>query len=136
MITGINHITLSVLDLDCSFKFYTEVLGCKPVARWKQGAYLLAGDLWLCLSLDKQTRTAALSEYTHIGLNVAAKDFERFSHKVIESGATIWQQNTSEGLSLYFLDPNGHKLELHAGDLKTRIEATKKQPYEEMDFFV
>lgn len=136
MITGINHITLSVLDLDKSFNFYTQVLGCKPIARWKLGAYLLAGDLWLCLSLDEQTRLGTLPEYTHIGLNVAAKDFERFSYKIIESGTTIWKQNTSEGLSLYFLDPNGHKLELHAGALKTRIEATKKQPYEEMEFFV
>lgn len=136
MITGINHITLSVINLNKSFNFYTQVLDCKPIARWKLGAYLLAGDLWLCLSLDKQTRLGTSPEYTHIGLNVAAKDFERFRHKIIESGATIWKQNTSEGLSLYFLDPNGHKLELHAGDLNTRIEATKKQPYEEMEFFV
>ena len=50
MISGVNHITLSVIDLDKSFKFYTEVLSCKPVAKWKRGAYLLAGNLWLCLS--------------------------------------------------------------------------------------
>jgi catechol 2,3-dioxygenase-like lactoylglutathione lyase family enzyme len=62
MITGINRITLSVLDLDRSFKFYTEVLGCKPIARWKQGAYLLAGNLWLCLFLDEKTRKVALPE--------------------------------------------------------------------------
>ena len=60
MITGINHITLSVIDLDKSFDFYIEVLGCKPVAKWKQGAYLLAGDLWLCLSVDEQTRLGTL----------------------------------------------------------------------------
>ncbi len=86
--------------------------------------------------MAEQTKLGTLPEYTHIGLNVAAKDLERFSYKIIESGATIWKQNTSEGLSLYFLDLNGHKLELHAGVLKTRIEATKKQPYEEMEFFV
>lgn len=135
MITGINHITLSVLDLNKSFDFYTQVLGCKPVARWKRGAYLQAGDLWLCLFLDEQTRQGILPEYTHIAFSVAAKDFESSVVKIIESGA-IWKQNTSEGLSLYFLDPNGHKLELHAGDLKTRIEAAKKQPYKEMEFFV
>lgn len=56
MITGVNHITLSVIDLDKSFKFYTEVLSCKSVAKCKRGAYLLAGNLWLCLSLDEQTR--------------------------------------------------------------------------------
>lgn len=134
MITGINHITLSVINLDKSFNFYTQLLGCKPVAKWKQGAYLQAGDLWLCLLLDEQTRQGT-PEYTHIGLNIAAKDFERFNQKIIES-ATTWKQNTSEGRSLYFLDPNGHKLELHASDLKTGIESAKKQPLEEMEFFV
>lgn len=60
MITGINHITLSVINLDESFNFYTQVLCCQPVAKWKQGAYLLAGDLWLCLFLDERTRQGTL----------------------------------------------------------------------------
>ena len=50
MITGINHITLSIRDVGESFAFYTEVLGFKPVARWPKGAYLLAGELWEALS--------------------------------------------------------------------------------------
>jgi catechol 2,3-dioxygenase-like lactoylglutathione lyase family enzyme len=135
MITGINHVTLSVSDLDRSFQFYTHILGCKPVARWQRGAYLLAGDLWLCLSLDEQTRTSVLPEYSHIALNVAEQKFEQFASK-IRDAATVWQQNSSEGRSLYFLDPDGHKLEIHVGDLKTRIEAVKTQPYEGMEFFL
>lgn len=135
MITGVNHITLSVSDLEQSFRFYTDVLSCKPVAKWKRGAYLLAGNLWLCLSLDEQTRKEPLAEYTHIALDVSAEDFEELSRQIVESGATIWKNNTSEGASLYFLDPNGHKLEIHAATLETRLEATKEQPYEEMEFF-
>jgi catechol 2,3-dioxygenase-like lactoylglutathione lyase family enzyme len=52
MLEGLNHLTLSVSCLETSFNFYTQTLGCKPLARWKRGAYLLAGDLWLCLSLN------------------------------------------------------------------------------------
>lgn len=33
MITGINHVTLSVRDLDESFEFYTATLGLTPAAR-------------------------------------------------------------------------------------------------------
>ncbi|MEM8675333.1 MAG: VOC family protein [Cyanobacteria bacterium P01_G01_bin.67] len=57
MLTVINHLTLSVSCLETSFNFYNQVLGCKPLAKWKRGAYLLAGDFWLCLTLDINTKT-------------------------------------------------------------------------------
>jgi catechol 2,3-dioxygenase-like lactoylglutathione lyase family enzyme len=37
MISGVNHITLSVRDVDRSFGFYVETLGAKPLARWSKG---------------------------------------------------------------------------------------------------
>ncbi|MDV2993979.1 MAG: Glutathione transferase FosA [Chroococcidiopsis sp. SAG 2025] len=135
MITGINHITLSVSDLDQAFVFYSQVLSCKPVARWRRGAYLLAGDLWLCLCLDRQARQGTLPEYTHIAFSVAEPDFQKIERQISDV-ATIWQQNSSEGRSLYFLDPDGHKLEIHVGDLQARIEAVQAQPYEGMEFFI
>lgn len=39
MITGINHITLAIKDLNKSFAFYANVLGFKPLVRWDKGAY-------------------------------------------------------------------------------------------------
>lgn len=72
MITGISHITLSVSNLNKSFEFYVEVLRREPVARWKRGAYLLAGNLWLCLSVDEQTRKEVLPEYRLYALRLLA----------------------------------------------------------------
>ena len=73
MITGINHITLSVRDLEESFRFYTQVLDCRPVAKWPQGAYLLAGMVWMALVVDQTLREHVLPEYLNIRifLNVA-----------------------------------------------------------------
>jgi len=136
MITGINHITLSVSDLDRSFDFYTEVLGIRPVARWVRGAYLLAGDLWVCLSLDPQTRSEPPREHTHLALSVSAADLAALSLRVREAGCGIWKVNESEGATLYFLDPDGHRLELHVGDLQSRLAACRAVPYEGMVFFV
>ncbi|PIT99074.1 MAG: glutathione transferase [Bdellovibrionales bacterium CG10_big_fil_rev_8_21_14_0_10_45_34] len=136
MIEGINHVTLSVGDLDRSFNFYMTTLGCKPLAKWKSGAYLLAGDNWLCLTLDAQTRKLPLEEYTHIAFTVAKADFEKLSDQIHSDGAKIWKKNTSEGESVYFLDPDGHKLEIHTSDWKQRIVATKKEPYDDMEFYV
>lgn len=135
MINGINHLTLSVADLDRSFTFYTEVLGCRPVARWGHGAYLVVGELWLCLSLDPETRSGPSPEYTHIALSVRRADFAEASERVVRAGARRWKTNRSEGDSLYFLDPDGHKLELHVGDLESRLAACREAPYEGMVFF-
>ena len=130
MITGVNHITLAVRDVDQSYQFYVETLGSRPLARWSKGAYLLLGDLWLCLTLDERTSSSPLPEYSHIAFNVPAARFDDAAASIRASGAVIWQDNRSEGASLYFLDPDGHKLEIHAGDWRTRLAAMKKDPWE------
>ncbi len=56
MIQGVNHVTLAIRDVEASFAFYTQVLGFRPVAKWPKGAYLLAGDTWIALQQDVQTR--------------------------------------------------------------------------------
>jgi catechol 2,3-dioxygenase-like lactoylglutathione lyase family enzyme len=136
VITGINHITLSIIDVERSFTFYTEVLGFQPIAKWPLGSYLLAGDIWIALVADQHTRQAMLPEYTHIAFAVSAQDIAPLSWRIRASGATIWQENWTEGDSLYFLDPDGHKLEIHASDLATRIATAKAQPWEGLEFFV
>jgi catechol 2,3-dioxygenase-like lactoylglutathione lyase family enzyme len=121
MITGINHLNFAVRDLEESFRFYTETLGFRAIAMWDTGAYLLAGDVWIALQEDPQTRRRPLAEYTHVAFTVPDSEFEHASARVIQSGARIWKENTSEGKSLYFEDPNGHKLEIHSSDLGSRI---------------
>jgi glutathione S-transferase fosA5 len=136
MITGVNHITLAVRKVDRSYGFYVETLGSRPLARWSKGAYLLAGDLWLCLTLDERTRSSPLPEYSHIAFNVPAARFDGAAERIRASGARIWKDNESEGSSLYFLDPDGHKLEIHIGDWRTRLAAMKKDPWEpDIEYF-
>ena len=130
MITGINHITLSVRDVDRSFHFYVDTLRMKPLARWSKGAYLLAGDVWLCLTLDERTRASPLPEYSHIAFSVTGSQFDKAAARIRASGAAIWQDNRSEGASLYFVDPDGHKLEIHAGDWRTRLAAMIEHPWD------
>ncbi len=136
MISGVNHITLSVRNVEESFAFYTQVLGCRPVARWPKGAYLLAGDMWLALHQDQQVRAAVLPEYTHLAFSVSPEDFESLRERILASGAPIWQKNQTEGASVYFVDPNGHKLEIHASNLAARIKAAKANPWEGLEIYV
>jgi catechol 2,3-dioxygenase-like lactoylglutathione lyase family enzyme len=135
MITDLNHITLSVSDLDRSFGFYVERLGLRPHAKWARGAYLSAGSLWLCLSLDARCRDGALPEYTHIAFSVPDAQFAAFAQQLVEQGVPVWKDNSSEGDSLYILDPDGHKLEIHVGSLQSRLESLKERPYEGLVLF-
>jgi catechol 2,3-dioxygenase-like lactoylglutathione lyase family enzyme len=135
MITGINHITLSIRDVEESFTFYTKVLGFRPIAKWPRGAYVLAGDTWLALHLDEQVRPGSLPEYTHIAFTVSKEDFESWSSRIKQAGAEIWQENWTEGESLYFVDPNGHKLEIHASDLAARLKSAQEKPWAGLEFF-
>ena len=78
MIKGLNHITLAVSDLDTSFSFYTSILDCQPLAKWSRGAYLLAGDVWLCLSVNSNTHSEPQPDYTHLAFSVDLDEFERW----------------------------------------------------------
>ena len=126
-ITGLNHVTLAVRDLDQSIDFYCNVLGCSLRATWAGGAYLEAGALWLCLSHDPLAREAPHPDCTHLALDVAEADFDELSRRVRES-ARLWKDIQGKGPLLFFLDPDGHKLELHVGSLEARISQCQAQP--------
>jgi catechol 2,3-dioxygenase-like lactoylglutathione lyase family enzyme len=89
----------------------------------------LAGDLWLALVVDETVRKRPLPEYTHIAFSVAPADFARMSQQIMQASIPLWQQNQTEGDSLYFLDPDGHKLEIHASDLETRLKTARERPW-------
>lgn len=132
MIKGLNHITLTVSDLKRSLEFYSEVLGLQVHVVWEAGAYLTAGSLWLCLSLDEPSEK---TDYTHFAFSVDAEAFKSFCESLINKGVTQWKENSSEGDSLYFLDPDGHKLEIHTGNLESRLDTLREKPYRHLQWF-
>lgn len=124
MIQGMNHLTLTVSDLDKSLKFYSS-LGFKAEAKWNKGAYLTGGSLWLCLNLGSPSPA---NDYTHFAFSVSAQYLAEL--KASLSDVIEWQNNTSEGESWYILDPDGHQLELHVGNLSSRLDALRLYQYE------
>ncbi|AKG71844.1 TPA: fosfomycin resistance glutathione transferase [Serratia fonticola] len=135
MLLGLNHLTLAVSEVERSFRFYVEVLGFTPKARWHQGAYLTLGELWLCLSLDDARRDRTSSDYTHYAFSVAPVSFALIVERLRKSGVQEWKSNHSEGESCYFLDPDRHALEIHCGDLASRLAACREKPYQGMVFY-
>ncbi len=126
-ISGLNHLTLAVADVDRSLAFYRDVLGCSVRAVWADGAYLEAGPLWLCLSRDENARSSPHADYTHVAFSVSEANFSRMSER-LTAECVIWKDNRSEGASTYFLDPDGHKLEIHLGSLEARLSYYRENP--------
>ncbi|PIE10595.1 MAG: glutathione transferase [Rhodobacterales bacterium] len=122
MIEGINHITLTVSDLPRSLAFY-ERLGLRRRMTSPRSAYLEAGSLWLCLVKGD---AIPAQDYSHIALHVAPAQFDTMAQRLADLPS--WQENTSPGKSLYIQDPDGHKLELHAGTLEERLGALSRDP--------
>lgn len=123
-VTGLNHVTLAVSDLDRSIAFYRDILGAQLRADWADGAYLELGSLWLCLARGKVETS---KDYSHVALSCPEGDFAELSSR-LHGKALIWQENSSEGDSVYFLDPDGHKLELHLGSLNSRLAHYSAHP--------
>lgn len=132
MLAGLNHLTLAVRDVPVSAAFYRDLLGFTLRAAWDRGAYLSLGDLWLCLSLDDVDDKR---DYTHYAFSLGEDELAAFRARLLAAGVTEWKVNKSEGASFYFLDPDGHRLEAHCGDLESRLAACRDAPYAGMVFY-
>lgn len=115
--------------MPASLAFYVDLLGCRPVARWPEGAFLLAGEVWLTLLFDPQARAGPSPEYSHVAFSVAPAEFAPLRERLQAAGIAEWQANTTEGDSVYVLDPTGHKLELHTTDLAARLRHARENPW-------
>lgn len=129
MTSGLNHVTFAVSRLDLSIRFYADLLGLKALVRWDHGAYLTAGEMWVSLVLDSSaTEATNNSSYTHVAFSVPSQNFVALREKLLAHDAEEWQLNASPGESFYFLDPDGHKLEIHAGTLSNRLAWLRDNP--------
>ena len=125
-ITGINHITFSVSDLEKSCEFYEKVFGIKPVYKWKQGVYYDLCGYWLALTEEKHiSRNDIKYSYTHMAFSVREEDFDLIlecfeKYKIAYSQGRT--RDIREKKSVYFQDPDGHKFEFHCGEMKDRLK--------------
>lgn len=127
MITGLNLLTLAVSDLVRSTAFYSGLLGFEVRMTGPKSAYLEAGTLWLALVVDPEVRRGPLPEYTHAAFTVEASHLPLLAKRLKEAGVQCWQEPEDDD-SFYFLDPDGHKLELHSGDLAGRLRKRAASP--------
>ena len=133
LINGINHITISVKNINSAFSFYKDVLNLKPIMKSNFSAYFCAGEIWVAL-IQEDTYEPS-NNYAHIAFNISKNHYHKFVETIMENNVKEWQQNESEGDSLYLLDDSGNKLEIHFSTLKERIKHGKIHYGKEVQWF-
>ena len=121
-VLGIDHVAINVVDLERSLKFYTEVLGLRisPRESQKPGTeYFLdcGSSLIGLIQGEKDGQKHMLQDGglggNHVSFRVSTKAFDRYVDELKTLGVTItYQKKREKSWSLYFLDPDGNKLEI------------------------
>jgi catechol 2,3-dioxygenase-like lactoylglutathione lyase family enzyme len=129
-VQGIDHAAISVKDLEASLKFYTEVLGLKITEREYQKPgieYFL--DCGTSLIGLIQGRKEEGEHYlqdgglggNHVSFRVHTKDFDAYVEALKKKNVTItYQKKRERSWSVYFLDPDGNKLEMTSWPLEDK----------------
>ena len=119
---GVDHVSLTVSDLDTSQRFYTDVLDFVMVLDVGYGRIFMHPGTGFSLSLMRHegARGGAFSELTtgldHLGLTAGSRaELEEWEARFDALGVTYTPTRDMEfGFHLNFRDPDGIALELSA----------------------
>ena len=129
-VRGIDHVALSVKNLEKSLEFYTQTLGLKISEReyQKPGTeyFLDCGEALIGLIQGEPAGERHLLQDSglggnHVSFRVDTKDFDKYCEAVKAAGITItYMKKRERSWSLYILDPDGNKLEITAWPLEDK----------------
>lgn len=139
MIQAINHITFSVSNLKKSIIFYRDILKADILVQGEKTAYFNLAGIWLALNEEKNIPRGDIQySYTHIAFTIDESDFEEWYQWLVDNDVNLLEgrkRDKRDKLSIYFTDPDGHKLELHTGTLNDRL-AYYKDEKTNMNFYI
>lgn len=131
MIQSINHVTYSVSDIKQSTIFYKDILKAKILVESDKTVYFTLGGLWLALNEEKdKPRNEIQYSYTHMAFTIDESEFDEWHQWLKVNDVNILKGRTRDvrdKKSIYFTDPDGHKLELHTGTLQDRLDYYKEE---------
>ncbi|MBA4549175.1 VOC family protein [Thermoactinomyces intermedius] len=123
-VSGFNHLTLRVRDLEQSLRFYCGLLGMKLVHKGRKDVYLEWGNAWICLlERPDDGSIAAGPGMDHVAFSIREPDFFRAVSLLKEHRVEMVREPVYRGggWSVQFKDPDGIVLELFTGNLEKRM---------------
>jgi catechol 2,3-dioxygenase-like lactoylglutathione lyase family enzyme len=120
---AIDHVALGVRDQRRSIEWYRDVLGLERRYEEAWGdfpAVLCAGDTCVALFAASAPAQEALPERTgmrHLAFRVDRANFERARAELRDRGIEVEYSDHQISHSIYFADPDGHRIELTTYDV-------------------
>ncbi len=121
---GVDHVAINVRHLDTSLKFYTEILGLSVTKREysKPGIeyFLDCGSALIGLIQANEKEDSHCFKdggigANHVSFRVSTKDFDNVVEELkIKKVPILFSKKREKSWSVYFLDPDGNKLEITA----------------------
>ena len=124
---GIDHVALSVRDVERSAQWYMDVLGFEPryEGLWNGiPTFIAKGTTAIALfparnhDSKKTPAHAASMDMLHLAFRADRKNFLAAQRELKERGVTFEFQDHEISHSIYFRDPDGHELEITTYELK------------------
>lgn len=129
-VRGIDHAALSVRDLEKSKDFYVKVLGLRISEREHQKPgveyFLDCGESLIGLIQGNPAEGVHMLQDggvggNHVSFRVDTKDFDKCVQELKAQNIPItFEKKRDRSWSVYFLDPDGNKLELTAWPLEDK----------------
>jgi catechol-2,3-dioxygenase len=111
---GLDHVALAVSDLDRAESFYSEVLGLERVIpEWDPPRVMASEGSGIALfpEQDDSLRDTP-PRILHVAFRVDREAFEAAQTELSERGIDTSFSDHGASHSIYFEDPDGHRLEL------------------------